>query len=169
MEWTRARAGGILRAMENYRGQSFEEMDRRVLSVPAGPMYAIMTEHNVYACPDHFPAHDLSVVAFAPRDESGNIPRLFCIGPRIVTNPAKPLFPDFLSLDYRQSILAFISVTNRRCEQVGRHGNFRFYVLGDLADGALKHRPFVNCSTDAHVYLSLRELLSGAPVVRALK
>jgi hypothetical protein len=140
--------------------------DRRVLSVSAAKTYAHMTEHNVYSCPDDFSPHDPAVEAFAPRNQQGKIPRLYCIVARIVTNPKKPVFPPNLKPEYAQSISAYICAVSHIKGILDGGGNYRFYVLRDLENGALNHSPTVNLTEPLHVYLSLKDLVSGSPVVR---
>ena len=142
--------------------------DRHVLSVPAGKTYALMTEHNVYSCPEDSPKHDFSVDAFAPRNEDGRIPRLYRIAARIVTDPKKPLFPAHFNPEYSQSITSYISVVKRLKGMLDNGGKYRFYILSDVEQGALKHAPSLHPAGPAHVYLSLRELLSGAAVVNRI-
>jgi hypothetical protein len=47
-------------------------------------------------------------------------------------------------------------------------GNYRFYVLSDLENGALKHSPSLQPPGHAHVYLLLNDLVSGSAVVHAI-
>jgi Ca-activated chloride channel homolog len=145
-----------------------EIKDRRVLSVPAGITYALMTEYNVYSCPDNYPAHDPSVDAFAPRNEEGKIPRLYRIAARIIVDPKNPVFPAGLNPQYTQSITSYISVVKRIIGILDGGGKYRFYILSDVEQGALKHSPSVQPPGPAHLYLSLRELLSGSSVVHAI-
>ena len=135
--------------------------DRRVLSVPAGISYAHMTEHNVYSCPETHPKHDLEAEAFAPRDEESEIPRLYCIMARVTTNPNNPVFPQNLKTDYAESIISYIKAVRHLPGILDGKGNYRFYILGDLENGALKHSPTVNAGRAAHIYLSLKDLISG--------
>jgi hypothetical protein len=141
--------------------------DWRVLSVSAGISYALMTEHNVYSCPDNYPPHHPTVEIFAPRNEQGRIPRLYRIAARIVTDPTNPFFPPNLK-HYAAPITAYISVVRNLHGMLDAVGNYRFYILCDLENGALKHSPIVNPPGAAHVYLSLKELTGGAQVVHAI-
>ena len=143
--------------------------DRRVLSVPAGITHAHMTEHNVYSCPENYPLHDTGVDAFAPRNEEGRIPRLYCIITRIVTDPRNPVFPPNLKPDYAQSIAAYIRAVSHLKGMLDNGGSYRFYILSDLENGALKHSPSINPPGPSHVYLSLKDLISGSPVVSPAK
>ena len=136
--------------------------DRRVLSVPAGITYAHMTEHNVYSCPDTFQKHDSEVTAFAPRNEEGKIPRLYCLVARIITNPKNPTFPPSLKAEYAQSIPPYIRAVSHLPGILDGGGNYRFYILSDLENGALAHSPKLNPRGPAHVYLSLRDLIGGS-------
>lgn len=140
--------------------------DRRVLSVSAAKTYAHMTEHNIYSCPDNFLPHDPNVEAFAPRKHGGKIPRLYCIVARIVTDPKNPIFPPNLKPEYAQSISAYIRAVSHIEGILDGGGNYRFYVLNDLENGALNHSPTVNLNEPLHVYLSLKDLISGSPIVR---
>jgi hypothetical protein len=135
--------------------------DRRVLSVPAGISYAHMTEHNVYSCPETYPQHDIEAEAFAPRDEEGKIPRLYCIMARVTTNPNNPAFPQNLKSEYAQSVISYIGAVRHLSGILDGNGKYRFYILGDLENGALKHSPTVNAGRAAHIYLSLKDLISG--------
>ena len=136
--------------------------DRRVLSVPAGITYAHMTEHNVYSCPDTFQKHDLEVTAFAPRNEEGKIPRLYCLVARITTNPKNPAFPSSLKAEYAQSITTYVRAVSHLPGILDGGGNYRFYILSDLENGALAHSPKLSPRGSAHVYLSLKDLIGGS-------
>ena len=129
--------------------------------MPAGITHAHMTEHNVYSCPDTFQQHDSDAEAFAPRDEEGEIPRLYCIMARVTTDPNNPAFPENLKPDYVQTINSYIGAVRHLPGILDGIGNYRFYVLCDLENGALKHSPSVNAGRAAHVYLSLKDLISG--------
>lgn len=148
--------------------QNTNVKDRRVLSVPAGVSYAHMTEHNVYSCPETYQLHDLDAEAFAPRNEEGKIPRLYCIVARVTTNPNSPVFPENLKPDYAQSIKSYIAAVHHLPGILDGGGNYRFYVLSDLENGALKHSPTVHAGRAAHVYLSLKDLISGCARVSPL-
>jgi hypothetical protein len=152
------------REMEN---PNTDPEDWRVLSVPAGITYAVMTEHNVYSCPANYSPHEPTVEIFAPRNEQGRIPRLYRIAARMVTDPTNPLIPISLN-HYADSIRAYISVARNLPGILDAAGNYRFYILCDLENGALKHSPIVNPPGAAHVYLSLKELTGGAQVVHAI-
>ena len=142
--------------------------DRRVLSVPAGKTYALMTEHNVYSCPVSHPKHDEKVDAFAPRNEEGKIPRIYKIAARIVANPKNPVFPTHLKPEYSQNIKAYISVANSMKGILDGGGQYRFCILSDVELGALKHAPSLSRPGSRHVYLSLKQLLSGSASVDPL-
>lgn len=124
-----------------------------------------MTEHYVYSCPETHPQHDLDVEVFAPRDEEGKIPRLYCIVARVITDPNNSEFPNSLKLEYAQSIRSYIAAVRNRRRILDNGGNYRFYILGDLENGALKHSPTINAARAAHVYLSLKDLISGCSCV----
>jgi hypothetical protein len=142
--------------------------DRRVLSVPAGKTYALMTEHNVYSCPEDWPKHDLSVDAFAPRNEKGRIPRIYQIATRIITDPQMPVFPPDFNPEFAQSIISYISVAKLREGILDGGGKYRFYILSDVERGALNHSPGLSVPGPAHVNLSLKELLSGSSIVHPI-
>jgi hypothetical protein len=146
-----------------------EVKDRRVLSVPAAISYALMTEHNVYSCPEDWPVHDLGVDAFAPRKEKGKIPRIYRIAARIVTDPLKPVFPPTFDPSFAQSIISYISVAKLRKGILDEGGKYRFYILSDVERGALDHMPVLSVPGPSHVYLSLKELLSGSAVVHPIQ
>jgi len=118
-----------------------EPKDRLVLSVPAGKTYAVMTEHNVYSCPEDWPKHDLNVDDFAPRNEKGRIPRIYRIMARIVTDPQKPVIPPDFNPECAQSIISYISVAKLRKGILDGGGQYRFYILSDVERGALNHAP----------------------------
>ena len=139
--------------------------DRLVLSVSAAKTYAHMTEHNIYSCPDNFLPHDPNVEAFAPRKYGGKIPRLYCIIARIVTDPKNPIFPRSLKSEYAQSISAYIRAVSHIEGILDGGGNYRFYVLSDSENGTLNHSPTVNLNELLHVYLSLKDLIGGSPIV----
>jgi len=145
-----------------------EPKDRLVLSVPAGITYALMTEHNVYSCPVSHPAHDSTVDVFAPRNEEGEIPRLYQIAKRIVTDPKNPIFPADLNSEHAQNITAYISVVKNLKGMLNGGGKYRFYILIDVERGDLKHSPRLPHPGPAHVYLSLKELLTGSEVVHPI-
>jgi hypothetical protein len=138
---------------------------RRVLSVPAGISYAHMTEHNVYSCPDTYPKHDAEVHTFAPRTHEGKIPRLYCIVARVTTNPNHLVFPQNLNPIHIQSIISYITAVRHLPHILDAGGDYRFYILEDLENGSLRYCPTVNAARAAHVYLALRDLISGSPSV----
>ena len=128
--------------------------DRRVLSVPAGITHAHMTEHNVYSCPDTFQQHDSDAEAFAPRDEEGEIPRLYCIMARVTTDPNNPAFPENLKPDYVQTINSYIGAVRHLPGILDGIGNYRFYVLCDLENGALSI-PHLSTLVELHMFICL--------------
>jgi hypothetical protein len=133
--------------------------------VPAGETYALMTEHKVYSCPVDYPEHDLTVDAFAPRNEEGKIPRIYRIAARIVADPRNPVFPTHLKPEYSQNIKANISVAKSIKGILDSGRQYRFYILSDIERGAPKHSPRLSRPGTAHVYLSLKRLLSGSASV----
>ena len=154
---------------EPQKEQDFHEFkDLRVLSVPVGKTYALVTEHNVYSCPVSHPEHDETVDAFAPRNEEGRIPKIHKIAARIVTDPNNPDFSSYFNTEYAQNIKAYISVVKSIAGILDGGGKYRFYVLEDVEKGTLKHAPRLSRPGPAHVYISLKELLSGSKFVNPL-
>lgn len=143
--------------------------ERPVLSVSARITYAAMTEHNVYSCPDSTLQHDLRVDDFAPRNERGKIPRVYRIAARIVTDPKEPIFPEYFHPDYVQNIRTYISAVKGLKGILDGGGMYRFYVLTEPEDGMLKHAPSLEPDGPEHVYLSMKELVSGSSVVHAIR
>jgi hypothetical protein len=145
-----------------------ERKDRRVLSVPAGKTYVLMTKHNVYSCPVSHPKHDEKVDVFAPRNEEGKIPRIYRIVARIVADPRNPVCPTHLKPEYSQNIKVYISVAKSIKGILDGGGQYRFYILSDIERYALKHAPSLSHPGNAHVYLSLKQLVNGAEFVDPL-
>jgi hypothetical protein len=85
-----------------------------------------------------------------------------------VTNPKTPTFPPTFDPEHAQNITSYISVARLREGILDDGGNYRFYILSDIEQGGLKHAPRLEPPGASHVYLSLKELVKGSPVVHAI-
>jgi len=142
--------------------------DKIVLSVSAALTFQHLNEHNVYSCPDDFPIHDSSVNLFAPRDDEGEIHRVYFIAQRMVTTPIKPEFPPKTKTEFVEAILGYIQAVSRKPGILDRAIAYRFYAIQDLENGRLPRSQKVHASRAAHVYLALSDLLTGSGVVQPL-
>jgi hypothetical protein len=145
-----------------------KNQDKKVLSVPAGKTLIHLTEHNVYSCPQTWPKHDLKVSLLAPRDGDGTMHRVYVINERITINPRLLNFHPETSKEMMASVRTYINAVNHIPGIIVGEGDYRFYFLSDLNNGALPQSPKLEPTGPIHCYLSLVDLLTSS-LVRPLE
>ena len=143
--------------------------DHKVLTVPAGPTLAHLTEHNVYSCPTDYPEHSQDVLVFAPRESGGTMRGIYFIKSRVIADPTNLAFPATLKREVADAIRGYVCAVRHIPGILDGGGSYRFYYLTEFQDGTLPHGPQLNQTGPVHGYVSLRELLSGVPIVHLLE
>lgn len=144
--------------------------DLKALTVPAGKTLPYLTEHNVYSCPVNHPKHSAAVEIFAPRDIDGTIRRYYLIKARGVADPMNLVFHPSTNSDVENAVRGYVCAVRHISGILDEGGMYRFYYLADSRDESfLPHSPKIDQSGAVHGYISMRELLSGVPVVHLLE
>lgn len=146
-----------------------EAKDHRVLTVPAGKALAHLTEHNVYSCPTDHPEHASDVLIFAPRESDGTMRSIYFIKSRGIADPYNLVFHPENKPEVVDAIRGYVCAVKHIDGILDAGKSYRFYYLTDFRDGTLPHGPKLDQPGPVHGYVSLRELLSGVPVVRLLE
>lgn len=146
--------------------KSMNFYEQEVLSVPAGETFDIIKKYNIHACPSSYSYKSPIFITFRNKG-GGNMETLYKIEGILLLDPHDFSYKTILessALSYSKRLLDYIEErkSNWKFEKLE---DYRFYILSETEQIALKHKPKPSVNNTGPRYYSLAEMLSGNPEV----